>query len=320
MKSNRWYTAAGLLVFLLLCMVPSGQGQAGTPISQVPGTPWQLGQVWTFTSSSGPTNAFNVEGLSYYRILFVPSGTVSSCGVSVDSSATGLSWSIGGILPAATIGSCASAGMYVTAAAAGISNLGQLTPTITGSGSVTVVLFGYTDNPSAGGSIGGSVTVTNFPATQPVSAVSLPLPSGAATSANQAAPGAAGTPSSQVSSIQGVSGMTPVKTDGSGITQPVSLATAPTTPTQPAGFASVIAFQQSVTASAVALASNAVHGFCVKALPTNSITVYVGASGVTTGTGYPLVADDSFCYQGSNTNLVYVIASTTGASVAVSGN
>ncbi len=39
----------------------------------------------------------------------------------------------------------------------------------------------------ATGSAGaGNVTVTNFPATQAISAVSLPLPSGAATSANQA--------------------------------------------------------------------------------------------------------------------------------------
>jgi hypothetical protein len=95
-----------------------------------------------------------------------------------------------------------------------------------------------------------------------------------------------------------------------------------TTPlnTQPAGFASLVAFQQAVTASAVVLASNATHGFCVKALPTNAITVFIGPTGVTTGTGYPLAAGDSVCYQLSNTNLAFVIASTTGASVAVTGN
>lgn len=38
---------------------------------------------------------------------------------------------------------------------------------------------------SSGGGGGGSVTVTNFPATQPVSAAALPLPAGAATSAAQ---------------------------------------------------------------------------------------------------------------------------------------
>jgi hypothetical protein len=90
--------------------------------------------------------------------------------------------------------------------------------------------------------------------------------------------------------------------------------------TQPAGFASIVAFQQSVTASPVVLSTNSVHGFCVKAMPLNAITVYVGPSGVTTSTGYPLAAGDSVCFQGSNTNLAYVIATTTGASVAVTGN
>jgi len=93
-------------------------------------------------------------------------------------------------------------------------------------------------------------------------------------------------------------------------------------PTQPAGLSSaVVAFQQNVTASAVALASNAVHGFCVKALAANTIIAYVGPSGVSTSTGYPLSPGDWICYQGSNTNLAYVIASSgSGAQVAVSGN
>lgn len=90
--------------------------------------------------------------------------------------------------------------------------------------------------------------------------------------------------------------------------------------TQPAGFASIVSFQQAVTASAVVLATNAVHGFCVKALTNNALTVYVGPSGVSTATGYPLAAGESICYQGSNTNIAFVISSNTGSSVAVSGN
>jgi hypothetical protein len=58
--------------------------------------------------------------------------------------------------------------------------------------------------------------------TQPISASSLPLPSGAATSAKQPAFGTAGTPSADVITVQGKSGMTPVVVDGSGVTQPVS--------------------------------------------------------------------------------------------------
>lgn len=58
--------------------------------------------------------------------------------------------------------------------------------------------------------------------TQPVSAASLPLPTGAATAAKQPALGTAGTPSADVITVQGVTSMTPLKTDGSGATQPVS--------------------------------------------------------------------------------------------------
>lgn len=61
---------------------------------------------------------------------------------------------------------------------------------------------------AAGTNAIGSVTVGNFPATQAISATALPLPAGAATSARQAAPGVAGTPSVDVLSIQGISGGT----------------------------------------------------------------------------------------------------------------
>ncbi len=58
--------------------------------------------------------------------------------------------------------------------------------------------------------------------TQPVSAASLPLPSGAATAAKQPAPGTAGTPSADVLTVQGAASMTALKVDGAAVTQPVS--------------------------------------------------------------------------------------------------
>lgn len=58
--------------------------------------------------------------------------------------------------------------------------------------------------------------------TQPVSAASLPLPSGAATSAKQPALGTAGSASADVLTVQGIASMTAFKVDGSGVTQPVS--------------------------------------------------------------------------------------------------
>ena len=54
------------------------------------------------------------------------------------------------------------------------------------------------------------VSITNLPATQPVTATTLPLPTGAATSAKQAAPGIAGSSSTDVLSIQGIPAMTPL--------------------------------------------------------------------------------------------------------------
>jgi hypothetical protein len=58
--------------------------------------------------------------------------------------------------------------------------------------------------------------------TQPVSAASLPLPSGASTAAKQPALGTAGTASADVLTVQGIASMTALKTDGSATTQPVS--------------------------------------------------------------------------------------------------
>lgn len=66
------------------------------------------------------------------------------------------------------------------------------------------------------------VTGTFWQTTQPVSAASLPLPSGAATSAKQPALGTAGAASSDVITVQGIASMTALKVDGSAVTQPVS--------------------------------------------------------------------------------------------------
>lgn len=63
--------------------------------------------------------------------------------------------------------------------------------------------------------------------TQPVSAASLPLPSGASTAAKQPALGTAGTASADVITVQGVASMTALKVDGSAVTQPVSAASLP---------------------------------------------------------------------------------------------
>jgi hypothetical protein len=67
-----------------------------------------------------------------------------------------------------------------------------------------------------------AIKVDGSSTTQPISVSTLPLPSGAATAAKQPALGTAGTASSDVLTVQGITSMTALKVDGSGVTQPVS--------------------------------------------------------------------------------------------------
>jgi hypothetical protein len=97
--------------------------------------------------------------------------------------------------------------------------------TLTVGGSVSVSNFPATQPVSIAGSV--AVTGTFFQATQPVSVASLPLPTGASTAAKQPALGTAGTPSADVLSVQGVASMTALKVDPSGVTSPVSAASLP---------------------------------------------------------------------------------------------
>lgn len=78
--------------------------------------------------------------------------------------------------------------------------------------------------------VSGTITANAGTGTFAISAASLPLPSGAATAAKQPALGTAGTPSSDVLTVQGATSMTALKVDGSAVTQPVSgtLTTNPT--------------------------------------------------------------------------------------------
>lgn len=87
----------------------------------------------------------------------------------------------------------------------------------------------------------------------------------------------------------------------------------------PRTVSSIFSGQQSVTASAAALASNTATRVCVKANTANTISVYLGPSGVTTSTGLELASGDSACFAVSNSSALFVIASTTGAGVTFTG-
>jgi hypothetical protein len=496
-------------------------GPGSTKLQQTPGMPWQLAGDFKFTSSSAASAGFDVRGISYYRILFVPTGTMSACTLSIDS-ATSVDVNgnlvtpvIGGIVSAATIGSCASAGSFVSSSAAGIATYAQITPTITGTGSVIVVLFGYVNSPGtstgassvtitgpvdgagnlktncevgcAGGSttpadafanpstaglnfslsslfngttwdrlrsagIGNTVGATGIAANSPYCEFLSSLPTltngtyGAAQcdakaqlfvdlnylagtalgapSAYGTGPGAVNVPgvnafvtntvstqNSQTAegtaawtsatsvntalaqTVTGLGSTIVTVNQGSTITGGVLTFEAsdtsggtnwyPVQAVQVNGFqtsstytlvastnqawdvdvsgwvqfrvrlstaisgtatvnvgiatnasssvsdvtvgfspaATILSGQQAVTASAVALASNALaRGLCVEALSTNTISVFAGPSGVTTSTGIEITPGASYCPAVANSNAIFVIASSTGASITWSGN
>lgn len=133
----------------------SAQAQSCTQYTQGQTPPFELGLVCTFTASSTPFGAFKTNGIVFWQVSWVPSGTISSASLSLDSSTSGAggSWTTGGIIAAGTIGSLASAGHYgPNGTATTPSNYGQLTPTISGSGSITVTLLGYSESPAGGSS------------------------------------------------------------------------------------------------------------------------------------------------------------------------
>jgi hypothetical protein len=89
----------------------------------------------------------------------------------------------------------------------------------------------------------------------------------------------------------------------------------PTPPVPIAGNPFLYSGQQAVTATAVALPTQTTKQVCLKTNVLNSINVYVGPAGVTTSTGQELAPDESLCLPVGNLNLMYVVASTTGATV-----
>lgn len=133
--------------------------------------------------------------------------------------------------PLPVSGTIAVGGTLPAFAAAPTVNIGTAPAIVLGAGAAAIGTVGVT----------GSVAVT---------AASLPLPTGAAISAKQAALGVAGTPSADVLSVQGAASMTALKVDGSAVTQPVSNASLPL----PAG-ASTSALQTAANTSLTTIAT-----------------------------------------------------------------
>ena len=87
------------------------------------------------------------------------------------------------------------------------------------------------------------------------------------------------------------------------------------------GGSTIYSGQQTLTTSAAALPSQALaNGVVITAKTTNTGTVYVGPSGVTTATGYPLPAGQSISYAINNLSSIYIIGTNGTDVVAFTGN
>ncbi len=110
----------------------------------------------------------------------------------------------------------------------------------------------------------------------------------------------------------GVSSL-PALPAGSNMIGTVNVAT-----TQPSTIASG---QQTTTTSAAALPSQAlVNGIVITAASANTGTVYVGPSGVTSSTGYPLAAGQSISYAVANLSAISIVGTNATDVVAFTGN
>jgi hypothetical protein len=156
-RMNRLFTALGILAFLALCFVPSARGQAPTQLSYQAGVPFQLAGSYSFTASSTQTSAFNVGGLQYFELVWIPAGTVSTCTLTVDGAPiAGGTFTVGSLVGSQT---CTASGSVITSSAAQAAQA-KITPAITGSGTVTIFIFGFVNNPTSPVSQSGTWTVT----------------------------------------------------------------------------------------------------------------------------------------------------------------
>lgn len=79
--------------------------------------------------------------------------------------------------------------------------------------------------------------------------------------------------------------------------------------------------QATVGTSAAALPSNAlINGVIVQALSTNTVSIYIGGSGVTTSTGFELQPGQATSIAVNNTNLIYAISGSAAQGLCFIGS
>lgn len=93
-------------------------------------------------------------------------------------------------------------------------------------------------------------------------------------------------------------------------------ASAVSVPVVQGALTSVTTGQVAVTASAVQMSTVTAKRVCIKVLLAGTQKVYFGPSGVATTTGQELSAGDAWCGPLDNLNRLYLIAGSTGSTVA----
>lgn len=157
-------------------------------------------------------------------------------------------------------------------------------------------------------SAAGAVKTDSSAVTQPVSAASLPLPTGAATAAKQPALGTAGSPSSDVLTVQGASGATALPT-----TQ---------TPSTSGGYSvSRLLSAASTNATSVKASAGQVYGWMLfnTSAATKFFKLYNKASAPTVGTDTPFMTIPIPAGGGIVADFDGGIAMGTGVAFAITG-
>lgn len=94
-----------------------------------------------------------------------------------------------------------------------------------------------------------------------------------------------------------------------GVATDVSAATPLPVTLAPAGTVGTDTLTAALTAAA--LNNHPCLGATIRAGSTNTGTVYIGGTGVTTATGFPLTAGEALSLDVTNTNTVYVVGANT---------
>lgn len=159
--------------------------------------------------------------------------------------------------------------------------------------------------------ISGTISLPTGAATE-TSLAKLTIPLGTALGANTQA-------------LVGGSVLTAAPTYTTGQISPLSLTTGGllrvdasgvSVPTTVTAFTTIATGQQAVTGTAAVLPTVSASRVCIKVLTGGTQIVYFGITGVSTSTGQELSPGDAWCGALSNVNKLFVIAATTGSTVA----